>query len=152
MAGIGAPIGNKYRVAIDDPINRQLAFESYCNHLAAGKVAASWYYEDGEILCCAKTMQSYISKNPLEFPSIKLEVAKNKGYQKWESVVESSAFGSNKDANTASLQMLMRNKFGWDKDTPKGSTTAYTIKLDANGIATGLSTERISEANTSSAE
>lgn len=127
-----APKGNKYRLAIDNPHHRQLAFESYCDHIASGKVQDSWCYnevdEDGSsILCCAKTMRSYIDKNPEEFPAIKLEVSKHLGYKRWESVVEASAEGTNEKANTASLQMLMRNKFGWDKKQEEQNVSAQAV-------------------------
>lgn len=36
-------------------------------------------------------------------------------YKLWFTNVSESALGTNKDANTASLQMIMRNMFGWDK-------------------------------------
>ena len=42
-------------------------------------------------------------------------MAETKGYQRWEAIAEASATGENEKANTASLQMVMRNKFGWDK-------------------------------------
>ena len=81
------------------------------------------------------------STEPGIFDPIQIESAKSKGYNLWEQVVEDSAEGKNKDANTASLQMLMRNKFSWDKEE-KGSDNkpsdpikvviADTKDLDAN--------------------
>ncbi len=116
MAGVGGPQGNQYGVALKDPIIRQKAYQSFCDHLALGKSVKSWFYEDDDNLCCWETMLSYIQKFPMEFQPIKKKISEIKGFHRWESVVEASAEGKNKDASTASLQMLMRNKYGWDKE------------------------------------
>lgn len=108
--------GNQNRVALKDPVVRQKAYKLLCDHLSTGKSVRSWWYEDDEgNMCCWETMLSYIEKYPTEFPAIKKKAAETKGFSYWEDVVAASAKGTNKDANTASLQMLMRNKFGWDK-------------------------------------
>lgn len=138
-----APKGNQNAVALKDPKIRMKAFNQFCEHLSKGKSIQSWYFEDGEHMCCWETMVSYIEKNPLEFPAIKKKIAETKGYQYWESVCEDSAKGTNQNANTASLQMIMRNKYKWDKDESKNAASTYTIKLDQNGIATGISTEKL---------
>ncbi len=109
------PKGNKWGVKIKDPVKRQLAYESFCEHLAKGKNIKSWWYDDNEVVCTWQTMLSYI-KDVAEFDPAKRIVAESQGYNKWENVVEQSAEGKNKDCNTTSLQLLMRNKFGWDKE------------------------------------
>ncbi len=78
-------------------------------------------------------MLSYNENNPEEFPSIKRFIAETKGKKYYEGVCRASANGDNQKANTASLQMIMRNKYGWDKPE-KGDgdkqviveTTTYT--------------------------
>jgi hypothetical protein len=112
--GRSAPLGNKNGVALKDPEIRQLAFKSYCDHLAKGKSIHSWYFEHGDYQCCYKTFKKYL-ENTLEFPPLKLDCAYAKGYAEWEQIAEESAKGINTRANTASLQMVLRNKFGWDK-------------------------------------
>jgi len=112
---MAAEKGNQYHLAIKNPEMRQKAYNQFCEHLAKGKSIKSWYFEDGEVMCTWETMLSYIEKNPDEFASIKKEISHIKGFQHWESVCEDSASGKNKEANTASLQMIMRNKYGWDK-------------------------------------
>lgn len=139
---MAAHLGNDYGLALKDPAIRQKAYKSFCDHLAKGKSQKSWFFEEGEHLCCYKTMLSYIQNNPKEFPPIQREIAETKGYQYWESVVEASAEGRNPTANTASLQMVMRNKFGWDKEQKTGNTQ-YTIKVNSDGLATGVSTETL---------
>lgn len=115
----GAPLGNQNGVVLKDPEMRQRAFNQLCQHLAKGKSLRSWYFEEGDHMCCYSTMMSYIEKNPLEFASIKKTISEIKGYQYWESVCEDSATGVNPDANTASLQMVMRNKYKWDAKEDK---------------------------------
>ena len=63
----------------------------------------------------AETIEKYILDDK-EFDPLQKRKAEAQGYAYWEQVVEDSAKGANKDANTASLQMVMRNKFGWDKE------------------------------------
>ena len=109
------PKGNKWGIKIKDPETRQKAYESFCAHLAKGKNVKSWWYEDDEVVCSYQTMLSYI-KDEAEFSPLKKLIAESQGYNKWENIAEQSADGTNKNANTASLQMVMRNKFGWDKE------------------------------------
>ena len=106
--------GNKDGVILKDPLVRQDAYKEFCDHLAKGKAIKSWFYEKEGHRCCWATMLSYI-ENKSEFDPLTKTISEAKGYQHWESIVEASATGCNKEANTASLQMLMRNKFGWDK-------------------------------------
>jgi hypothetical protein len=69
-------------------------------------------------------------KNEDEFPAEQIQIAKSKGYAHWEKVVEDSADGSNQKASTASLQMLMRNKYGWDKRDPMAQIDHVEINLN----------------------
>lgn len=110
----GAAPGNQKGVALKDPEIRQLAYKSYCDHLARGKVKKSWTFEKHGLQCTYKTMESYLSDEE-EFPPIHKELAEAKGYALWEEIVEQAASDKNTKANTACLQMIMRNKFGWDK-------------------------------------
>ena len=144
MSG-GAQPGNQFGVALKDPQIRQKAFKSFCDHLSTGKSVKSWYYEDElDNLCCWETMVSYINKFPHEFQSIKKKVAETKGFKHWEKVVEDVASGKNREGNVAALQMLMRNKYGWDK-IEQSHQQNHTIKFEKNGgLATGLSAEAIS--------
>lgn len=111
----GAPKGNKNATKLKDSELKSEAYKQYCAHLATGKSKKSWYFEHSQIELTAQTMEKYISNNPIDFSPIKKEIAEIKGFAYWEEVVEKSAEGKN-NANTASLQMLMRNKYGWDKE------------------------------------
>lgn len=107
--------GNKHAVKLKTPELKKAAYDSYCAHLAKGKNKKSWYFEHPDLMLTWQTMEKYISEEPNVFNPLQKEMAWSKGYQHWEGVVEASAEGTNKEANTASLQMLMRNKYGWDK-------------------------------------
>ena len=126
----GGGIGNKYGIKLKDAALRQRAFKSYCAWIALGNSKNSFTFEEGKFKCCWATMCSYIEKNPHEFDIEQTQYAKSKGYSHWESIVNDSAKGKNKHANTASLQMKMRNQFGWDKET-KSKEKFDTEKLEA---------------------
>jgi hypothetical protein len=142
---MGALEGNNNRLALKDPEIRQKAYKLFCDHLAKGSSIKSWWYEDDLGNACTwETMLSYIKDNPLEFDSIHKQIAESKGFAYWESVVAASAVGTNEKANTASLQMIMRNKFGWDKEAKQDNqnqnralATNYP-KLDPNDIRVSI--------------
>lgn len=113
-----APPGNSYGTKLKDSEVRQLAYKQYCEHIARGKSKKSWCFDHPQLRCTWNTMEKYI-KDDKEFDPLQKEIAESQGYAHWESVVEDSATGKNQKANTASLQMLMRNKFGWDKHENK---------------------------------
>lgn len=110
--------GNKYAAVFDNDEALKEAYESYCAHLAKGKHKKSWCYEKKGYACTWFTMEKYISESKVLDP-IQKEMAISKGLHIWEGICEESAVGKNKKANTASLQMVMRNKFGWDKENKK---------------------------------
>jgi len=110
----GPGSGNKNGLKLKDPSIRQLAYAQYCEHLAKGKSKKSWYFEHPEFRCTWETIEKYLDDD-IEFDPLHKKIAEAKGFAYWEGVVEDSATGKNKDANTASIQMLMRNKYAWDK-------------------------------------
>lgn len=124
----GPPEGNQNGVKLKDPDLRQRAYDQYCKWLARGKSWKTFTFIEkdsngGLIMCTGRTIESYLKEFPLEFPSIKKEIAFAQGYAHWEGVVDGSADGSNKDACTPSLNMLMRNKYDWDKETKESITS-----------------------------
>lgn len=94
------------------------AYKSYCDHQAKGYMRETWCFRKDDFSITWETMETHIKENPSNFPPIQKKIAFIEGYHVWEKVVDSSASGANAKANTASLQMLMRNKFGWDKKDP----------------------------------
>jgi hypothetical protein len=113
--GEGGPKGNQYAKKLTTPELRKAAYDSYCAHFADGQSRDTWCFEHPDLDLTAKTMDKYIRENPLEFPPSQLEKAHAKGQLIWERVVQESANGKNRKANTASLQMWMRNRFKWDR-------------------------------------
>lgn len=100
------------------------AFDNYCSHISKGKVAASWYYKkDGKAICCYSTIERYIKKRPDVCSPTQYNCAVAHGMGDWEIVVDGAARGENKKCNPAVLQIVMRNKYGWD-------TTDETKELD----------------------
>ncbi len=92
-------------------------YKSYCEHLAAGKVKKSWYFDENNLTLTWETMEKYIANEPQNFDPQKKAVAVAKGMAYWESIVDGKAIGTHKEADTATLQMNMRNKYGWDKNS-----------------------------------
>ena len=111
---MGYNIGNQYALKLCTPELRKFAYKSYCDHLAKGKSKKSWNLKT-PVKLTWESMEKYIRENEDDFDPIEKKLAESDGYGHWEQVVEDSAKGTNKDANTATLQMLMRNKYGWDK-------------------------------------
>ena len=110
----GAQVGNNNGLALKPPDVRQDAYLDYCAHLAEGRAKRGWFYDRNGFRCTWETMEKYI-KDTLEFDPLHKLKAESNGYNLWEGIVMQSAKGNNKEANTATLQMLMRNKYGWDR-------------------------------------
>jgi len=119
--------GNKLAKKLTTDELKREAFDSYLAHMAKGKSKKSWWFEKDDLTVTWQTMDTYIKEDPSVFNPLQIERAKSSGYQIWEQVVEDSARGANKDANTASLQMLMRNKFGWDKEDHSNKQSNETL-------------------------
>ena len=119
MAG---ELGNKFAMKLPTADMRKMAYESYCAHIAKGKNKKSWSLKSS-IRISWYTMEKYIKEFADEFDLEEKEIAESTGLGRWEQVVEDSAEGKNQKANTASLQMLMRNKFGWDKGNDRPEST-----------------------------
>lgn len=123
------PLANSNGVKLKDPDIRQEAYRKYCEHIAKGKSKKSFVFISENYSCHWQTLESYI-KDKVEFDPLQMELAYHQGYARWEQVAEDSAEGLNKDANTASLQMIMRNKFDWDKEGA-GRDKVDNSKLEA---------------------
>jgi hypothetical protein len=112
-------IGNKYAKKLVTPELKEQAYKQYCAHLAKGKSKRSWRFKHPDVSLRWETMEKYAKESPEEFDPEHIKDAISDGYAHWEQIVEDSAEGINQKANTASLQMKMRNKFGWDKNDHK---------------------------------
>jgi hypothetical protein len=112
-----ARIGNKHPYKLDKMSAelRKKVYQSYCEHLAQGFSQDCWCYESDEITLTYKTMNKYLETEPGVFPPVYKEIAEIKGKKGWESVINDSAKGKNRKANAITLQLVMRNKYGWDR-------------------------------------
>lgn len=117
----------------DEFLKNQLidqVYASYCDHLAAGFSKDNWYYEKTHkgrmFTLCYRTLKSWLLEHGDMFCEEKREIAWAKGYQFWEKLLIDSAKGINK-ARTASLQMIMRNKYGWDKNLQTDEDSAELL-------------------------
>ncbi len=115
----GAQPENNNRLFLKEEALRKKAYQAYCSWIAKGKLKTSFNFEIQGNKIYWRTIESYIKNYPLEMDTIHKEFAECKGLEKWETICEQSAEGLNTKANTASLQMVMRNKFGWDKQEKK---------------------------------
>lgn len=122
-----ANTGNTYALKLNSLELKLEAYRQYCEHLALGKSKRSWCFEHPEMTLTCISMDKYIEQEPDIFDPLQMEAAKTKGYKRWEQVVEDSADGTNKDANTASLQMLMRNKYRWDREDNVNKDTSEPL-------------------------
>jgi len=112
----GAPLGSKNAEKLKTDELKAEAYQQYCAHLAKGKNKRTWRFRHPTgISVTWETMEKYIKEDPIKFDPIHKEIAYIDGYAVWEEICDGSAIGTNRNANTASLQMVMRNKFGWDK-------------------------------------
>lgn len=111
----GAQPGNKSNEKLRSQDLRKEAYRQYMEHLAQGHSKRTWYFEHPELTLSWQSMEKYIKDYSHEFSPVTHDIAMAKGEKIWEGICCDSAIGKNKKANTASLQMVMRNKFGWDK-------------------------------------
>lgn len=118
---MAAELGNQYAVKLKDLETKIKVYEDYCKHIAKGKDKTRWYYEDEEISLVYETLTHYFENEPEVFETIKRKKSENKGFQKWEQYCEDAALGEKKDYSIPGLNMLMRNKYGWDKEEKESS-------------------------------
>lgn len=113
--------GNKFAEKLPTMELKQKAYDSYCAHIAKGYPQKTWYFEEGEIQLTWETMENYFKRYPElceptgVFDPIKKKIARCKNYTGWFELAQQSADGTNQKANTATLQMIMRNLHEWDK-------------------------------------
>ena len=144
----GAPKGNKNGLKLKDSEVRQLAYTQYCEHLAKGKSKRSWYFKHPQLSCTWETIEKYLL-DEIEFDPIHKKIAEAQGFGYWEEVVEDSAIGKNQAANTASLQMVMRNKFAWDKESGREVLVAPELTRSFEALMNQFSLAQTEHSNAS---
>lgn len=111
--------GNEYAKKLDTPEIRQEAYRQYCDHIARGQPKNAWFFDHPHVTLTCETMEKYIRNYPEEFDADQKKIAEAKSLAHWFGVLADSAKGNNRYANPASLQMIMRNKFGWDRNNDR---------------------------------
>lgn len=119
-----------------DELKREV-YKDYCDHIAKGYPQQSWYYDKDGLMLTANSMENYFKRYPelckpgAVFDPVHKEVARSKNYQGWFDVSAGSAKGTNEKANTASLQMIMRNVHGWDKNKDEKKESSFETDVQA---------------------
>jgi hypothetical protein len=117
--GNPAPLGNTYATKLKDEELRQEAYRQYCKHIAQGRSKESWKFLnpiDPLKSLCHKTMERYIEENPLEFPTILINMAYADSFNVFEQLGMQLVRGEIKNGSPETWKTFMRNKFKWDKD------------------------------------
>lgn len=139
--------GNQYAKKLDTPELRQEAYKQYCDHIAKGYQKKSWYFEHPDITLTWQTMENYLRDDPKEFNSEQKQIAECKSMKHWEAILYASAKGENKDANTASLQMIMRNKFGWDRVDKREDDSTGSAQFNQERLLEQINARQLIEAH-----
>lgn len=108
-------VDNKYGGKNWSSEQRQEAYSSLCSHIGQGYDIDSWCFERDYGSISWRTMLTWIKDFPEEFQAEQKSIAQAQSKRVWEDVLMDSARGNNTKANIAAIQMIMRNKFGWDK-------------------------------------
>jgi hypothetical protein len=129
----GRPVGAlaDHNVTLED--EQQQMFNSYLEHLARGKSARSFTFRGKHLTGMYQAAESLPKNFPERFKKVDIEIAKTLGFSKWEQVVADSAVGDNTRANTATLQMLMRNRYDWDR---QGALNTDALEAEINRLTT----------------
>lgn len=111
---------------------QQTAYAAYCNWIAGGRGKQGFVFdyetEDGEKGSVTwQTLENYIKEQRFALNPLHKERAENIAYQVWENTGIEMMNGKVEKCQPAIYQMMMRNKFGWDKE----SKITYTHQPDA---------------------
>lgn len=104
-----------FNQTLKSPEVRKKVFKSFCEWMSEGKMKKSFYYDDGVTKISWQAMKRYIKLYPHDMPAVDLEIAIAQGVGYWEEEVGKAALGQNRKANFSCLQMILRNKCGWDR-------------------------------------
>ena len=95
------------------------AWPLYIEHLRNGYSSQSFVYREGgnsyTETCSYKTLENLANENHKDFPKSQVEDAYADAKFKYEKLGEQLLTGKIPNGNAAVFQIIMRNKFGWDK-------------------------------------
>jgi len=120
--------GNKNAVKLTTPELKTEAYRQYCAWIASGWSKESFVFKHPELTISYKSMEKYIRENPVEFPPLHKEIAECESLHKWENEGVSMMQGKVDKCQPAIYQMMMRNKFKWDKEEKKEDTLEADVR------------------------
>lgn len=129
----GRPYGTRLpcNITIDDEQNQ--LFSAYLEHLSHGLSAQTFAWRGHHTSGTHHAAEALVKHHPDRFKKLDIEIAKTLGYAAWEQLLIASATGDNTRANVATLQMIMRNKYNWDR---QGITNNDMIESEINRLTT----------------
>lgn len=109
-------VAHKYAKKLTTDELKKEAYDSFCDHLSKGNPKTSWCFVKGDLTLTCETMETYIKNFPEEFPISKRRAAESLGLSTW---IESGRemMTTQKKCQPAIFQIMMRNIFGWDKES-----------------------------------
>lgn len=111
--------GHKHSTKLKTDEMKLEAYRQYCEHIANGYPQKSWCLRHPDITLTWETMEKYMREEPHIFDPIHKIAAKADSLKLAFEHLWDSARGRNKDANVASLQIILRNMHAWDAKDPQ---------------------------------
>jgi hypothetical protein len=116
-----AMIGNANRLKIKSEELQKVAFAIYCDWLAMGRdkkgFVCDYVDENGkEGSVTYQTIENYVKSQRFDLDPSQQERAECLGFARWETTGIQMMTGEMKNCQPAIYQMMMRNKYSWDKE------------------------------------
>lgn len=124
--------GNTNKLKLKTEEIQKTAYLAYCNWIATGRGKQGFVFdyetEDGQQgFVTWQTLENYIKAQRFDLDPSYKEKAENLSYQVWENTGIEMMQGKVDKCQPVIFQMMMRNKFGWDKE----SKVTHTHETDA---------------------
>lgn len=125
----GAPEDNNNAELFKTKAERAEVFKEACKHLSEGFSKASFPP------CTWETVENMIEKYPVEFDTLKLDVAKRTGFKWWEKVGMGGL--THKGFQSSVWIFNMKNRMGWRDQIDFGAETVNFIIENPSQFADG---------------
>lgn len=124
--------GNQHALKLKTEEAQHVAYNVYCQWIASGRSKQGFVldYEDedgNKKFVTWQTLEIYIKDRRFDLDPSHKERAENLAFQVWEALGIEMMKGMVEKCQPAIFQMMMRNKFGWDKE----SKISHTHEADA---------------------
>jgi hypothetical protein len=106
------------------------AYAQYCAHIAQGMPKKAWCFRHPTLSLTWETMEKYIKNEPAVFDLTHKKLAEADSLKHWFSYLGDSARGKNKDANVASLQIILRNMHAWDRTDKQDDNDVHSAQFN----------------------